>query len=71
MLYRRKDDDFKVILKKIRLLELKTEERQNVLTEIRVLSMLDHPHIVSYYDSFEEDGEMMIEMEYAEGGSVS
>lgn len=32
--------------------------------------MLDHPHIVSYYDSFEENGVMMIEMEYAEGGLV-
>ena len=32
--------------------------------------MLDHPNIISYYDSFEEDGIVMIEMEYADGGSV-
>ncbi len=70
VLYRRKDDDSKVILKKINLLELRKEERQGVLTEIKILSMLDHPHIVSYYDSFEENGVMMIEMEYAEGGLV-
>lgn len=30
--------------------------------------MLDHPNIISYYDSFEEDGVLMIEIEYADGG---
>ena len=68
MLYRRKDDDSKVILKKTNVLDLKKAERLSVLNEIKILSMLDHPHIISYYDSFEEDGVMMIEMEYAEGG---
>ena len=29
---------------------------------------MDHPNIISYYDSFEEDGIVMIEMEYADGG---
>ena len=33
--------------------------------------MLDHPNIISYYDNFEEDGVLMIEMEYADGGYVS
>ncbi|KAF8788694.1 Serine/threonine-protein kinase Nek8 like protein [Argiope bruennichi] len=36
---------------------------------ISVLSLLNHENIVSYYDSFEEDGILMIEMEYADGGS--
>ena len=36
--------------------------------QVRVLAMFDHPNIISYYDSFEEDGLMMIEMEYADGG---
>lgn len=27
-----------------------------------------HPNIISYYDSFEVDGTLMIEMEYADGG---
>ena len=70
MLYRRKDDDSKVILKKINILELNKAERQSVVTEIKILSMLDHPHIISYYDNFEEEGVMMIEMEYADGGCV-
>ena len=36
-----------------------------------VLSKLSlHPNIISYYDSFEVDGTLMIEMEYADGGLV-
>ena len=68
ILYRRKEDDSQVILKQINILELNKTERQNVVNEIKILSMLDHPHIISYYDNFEEDGLMMIEMEFADGG---
>ena len=68
VLYRRKEDDSQVILKKVNVLELNKEERQAVVNEIKILRMLDHPHIVSYYDHFEEDGVMMIEMEFADGG---
>uniref|UniRef100_A0AC34QWR8 Protein kinase domain-containing protein n=1 Tax=Panagrolaimus sp. JU765 TaxID=591449 RepID=A0AC34QWR8_9BILA len=32
---------------------------------------MDHPHIISYYDSFEQDGTLMIEMEYADGGTLA
>lgn len=38
------------------------------LFQVNLLSRLDHPCIVSYFDSFEEDGILMIEMEYADGG---
>lgn len=68
ILYRRKDDDSLVILKEINMHDLSGQERQLALNEVSVLSQLDHPHIISYYDSFEEDGVLMIEMEYAEGG---
>lgn len=37
--------------------------------QAKVLSKLSlHPNIISYYDSFEVDGTLMIEMEYADGG---
>uniref|UniRef100_A0A914WAL0 non-specific serine/threonine protein kinase n=1 Tax=Plectus sambesii TaxID=2011161 RepID=A0A914WAL0_9BILA len=71
ILYRRKDDDSLVILKEINMHDLSGLERQLALNEVSVLSQLDHPHIVSYYDSFEEDGVLMIEMEYAEGGTLA
>ncbi|VDK31549.1 unnamed protein product [Gongylonema pulchrum] len=41
------------------------------IIEVSLLSRLDHPHIISYYDSFEENGILMIEMEYAEGGTLA
>ena len=33
--------------------------------------MLSHPNIISYFDSFEEEGTLWIEMEYADGGYVA
>ncbi|XP_062510211.1 X-linked retinitis pigmentosa GTPase regulator-like isoform X2 [Corticium candelabrum] len=71
ILYRKKDDDAVVILKEINILDLKTRERQLAVNEIQVLSMLDHPNIIAYYDHFEEDGKLMIEMEYADGGTLA
>lgn len=68
VLYKRKEDESLVILKKINILELNKVERQGVVNEITILSMLMHPHIITYYDHFEEEGSMMIEMEYADGG---
>ncbi|XP_074661631.1 serine/threonine-protein kinase Nek8-like [Tubulanus polymorphus] len=50
--------------------ELNANERQLALNEVKVLALLDHPNIISYYDSFEEDGVLMIEMEYADGGTL-
>jgi NIMA (never in mitosis gene a)-related kinase len=71
ILYRRKDDDSLVILKEINLHELSPNERQLALNEVSLLSRLHHPNIISYYDSFAEDGVLMIEMEYAEGGTLA
>ena len=31
---------------------------------------MDHPNIIAYHDSFERDGILMIEMEYADGGNL-
>ncbi|XP_071139970.1 uncharacterized protein [Mytilus edulis] len=71
VLYRKKDDDSLVILKEINMHDLNAAERQLALNEVSILAMLMHPNIVSYYDSFEEDGVLMIEIEYADGGTLS
>ena len=42
------------------MLDLSATERQMALNEVRVLATLDHPNIVTYYDSFERDGVLMI-----------
>jgi len=33
--------------------------------------MLNHPNIICYYDTFEENGVLMIEMEYADDGTLA
>ena len=33
--------------------------------------MLIHPNIVSYFDTYEQNGMLMIEMEYADDGNLS
>ncbi|XP_052802250.1 serine/threonine-protein kinase Nek9-like [Mya arenaria] len=71
VLYKKKDDDSLVILKEINLHDLKAAERQMALNEVNILAMLEHPNIISYFDSFEEDGVIMIEMEYADGGTLA
>ncbi|CAD5206420.1 unnamed protein product [Bursaphelenchus okinawaensis] len=71
VLYRRKDDDSYVIIKEINIAELSQNERQMALNEVNLLARLDHPNIISYYDSFYDGGVLMIEMEYAEGGTLA
>uniref|UniRef100_A0A2C9JNN1 non-specific serine/threonine protein kinase n=1 Tax=Biomphalaria glabrata TaxID=6526 RepID=A0A2C9JNN1_BIOGL len=71
VLYKKKDDESLVILKEINMHDLTASERQMALNEVNVLAMLDHPNIISYYDSFEEDGVLMIEMEYADNGTLA
>ena len=71
VLYKKKDDESLVILKEINMHDLNASERQLALNEVSVLALLDHPNIVSYYDSFEEDGVLMIEIEYADNGTLA
>lgn len=43
------------------------EERITALNEVKVLSILNHPNIIKYYENFLEQASLMIVMEYAEG----
>jgi NIMA (never in mitosis gene a)-related kinase len=69
-LCRRREDNNLVIIKQIPIEEMTREERQAALNEVKVLSMLSHPNIIAYYDSFLEDKALMIAMEYAQGGTI-
>ncbi|CAJ0584488.1 unnamed protein product, partial [Mesorhabditis spiculigera] len=71
VLYRRREDETLVIIKEISMHQLAATERQLAKNEVEVLSRMEHPHIVSYFDSFEEDGLLLIEMEYADGGTLA
>ena len=59
------------IIKEINMLDLNASDRQMALNEVKVLATMDHPNIVAYHDSFEKDGILMIEMEYADGGNLA
>ena len=66
-LFRRLADKKLVIIKQIPVEQMTKEERQAALNEVKVLSMLDHPNIIEYYENFLEDKTLMIVMEYAPG----
>ena len=69
-LARRKTDGREVILKQVPIEQLNSADRQSILTEIKVLSMLHHPNVIEYYENFLQDKAMMIVMEFAAGGTL-
>uniref|UniRef100_A0A1B0DJM5 non-specific serine/threonine protein kinase n=1 Tax=Phlebotomus papatasi TaxID=29031 RepID=A0A1B0DJM5_PHLPP len=71
VLYRRRSDKTLVVLKQVKLSELSTEERAMAMNEVEVFSKLHHPNIISYLGSFLRGDLLLIEMEYAEGGTLA
>ncbi|KAI8811737.1 kinase-like domain-containing protein [Cladochytrium replicatum] len=79
ILSKRKKDDTLVVVKELFASDhLSEDDRRVSLNEIHVLSMLRHPNIIAYYDSFSVDANgslggqnMLIIMEYADGGTLS
>ena len=74
-----------VILKQIPVDMMSTADRQSILNEIKVLSMLHHPNVIEYYENFLQDKAMVggfhavlqaiciikvIAMEFAAGGTL-
>ncbi|XP_035280415.1 serine/threonine-protein kinase Nek4-like isoform X4 [Anguilla anguilla] len=50
---------------------IKTLQKTNMMREVSELEALKHPFIVQYNDSFEDDMNVYIVMEYCEGGNLS
>ena len=71
VLYRKRTDGLLVVLKEININDLNANERQSAINEVKVLSILNHQNIISYYNSFESNGDVYIEMEYADAGTLS
>nr|XP_053632557.1 serine/threonine-protein kinase Nek8-like [Cherax quadricarinatus] len=69
-LYRRLSDHKQVVIKKIPLESITKVECELTKNEVRVLSMLQHPNIIEYYENYLENNTMMIVMEYAPGGNL-
>ena len=59
---RRRIDDIVYVIKTVRIAELSMHEQEEAINEVKLLSSLDSPFVVRYYDSFidsdsHQDGE--------------
>ena len=58
-------------MKEINSSRYKTEkQRQVVMKEIKLLENLHHPHVITYFNSFRENNNFYIIIEYINGGSL-
>ena len=69
---RRKIDSKIYALKKVKLKNLKEKEKNNSLSEIRILASIKSPFIISYKEAFltTEDNTLNLVMEYADNGDL-
>lgn len=58
------------VVKEIDCSKMTKKEREEALNEINILKRLSHPYIVTYIDSFEQNGNLYIVMEYCDGGDL-
>ena len=68
---RRKCDRAILVMKLIKMQSLSKKNQQDSLHEVTILSSLNCPYIVKYYDSFAENNTLYIIMEYCEKGDLS
>merc|ERR1719191_2338263 len=65
------DQDGKLyVMKTIDMSSMDRKQRRDAINEVRVLSCLKHPYIVSYRESFSENSTLAIVMDYADGGDL-
>jgi len=58
------------VMKTIDMSAMDKKQRRDAINEVRVLSSLKHPYIVSYRESFSEQSTLAIVMDYADGGDL-
>jgi NIMA (never in mitosis gene a)-related kinase len=68
---RRKADKALYVLKQINISQMNQKLRSAALNEVKILSSLENPYIVRYFDSFVEKNNLNIVMEFCEGGDLS
>ena len=59
-----------LVAKQLSLIKLDERTTQFIIDEIRILAMLDHPHIVTIFGYHEALGKLTLLMEYAPAGSL-
>jgi NIMA (never in mitosis gene a)-related kinase len=65
------DDPQYYVLKQISLFNMDKNQIEEVMNESKLLSSLDSHYIVKYYDSFVENNNLNIVMEYCDSGDLS
>ena len=63
------DSNFKVAIKALTKKKIKTELK-SILDEIAIIKELDHPNIVKYYETYQNEEFLYIVMEYCPGGDL-
>ncbi|EDS27506.1 NIMA-family kinase NERCC1 [Culex quinquefasciatus] len=71
VLYERLVEGQLVVMKQINLSDLTRSERDLAMNEVEVFSKLHHPNIIAYLGSSVRGDFLFIEMEYADGGTLS
>ncbi|XP_028404721.1 serine/threonine-protein kinase Nek8-like isoform X2 [Dendronephthya gigantea] len=66
----RHGDNAELIMKQIPLEDMKADDRESAMKEVKILDKLNHPNIIALYDSFIHGSSLCIVMEYAEGGTL-
>ena len=61
--------DHKVAIKVMGLKKIK-DELDAIKEEVAILTKLDHPNIVRYYETYEDDRNIYLVMEYIGGGEL-
>eukprot|EP01029_Cantina_marsupialis_P012704 TRINITY_DN279_c3_g1_i1.p1 TRINITY_DN279_c3_g1~~TRINITY_DN279_c3_g1_i1.p1 ORF type:complete len:717 (+),score=249.89 TRINITY_DN279_c3_g1_i1:124-2274(+) len=67
----RKSDGQTYVIKRICIEGLNKNEQSTTMQEVKLMSSLDHPNIVRYYESFIEDGHLCIVMSFCDRGDLS
>lgn len=70
ILYRRRTDGQLVVIKEVDVTFMNASERKLAINEVKVLSSLKHPNIVTFFNNYEWNGKLFIEMEYCSGGTL-
>lgn len=56
-----------MVWKEVNLARLHEKERRDALSEVDILSLLNHANVITYYNHFLDGETLLIEMEYANG----
>ena len=60
-----------VALKLLKIFDMNDlKQRENCIKEVKLMEKLEHPHITKYIESFIQDNEMFIAVEWAEKGDL-